>query len=227
LADFWPTKRQFPRSGADCKSAGFTPSVVRIHSCPMLYLSCSSAKIADSRAIQLQESMSNRIEGAVGEAEGLCVANFEFHGKPMISAPPDCLGDQQFAEVHAGDKAVGADRGGEFEGVGACREKRRSATLKSPVSNTSEMFFSSTNTKRAPGFGFLAQARISGERSRPVVAEFGNAKRKRCSHEPSPQPISHKLHESQTPCLFRNGASRGKSSCACSGSRFTSRSRKS
>ena len=67
----------------------------------MLYLSCSSAKIADSRAIQLQESMSNRIEGAVGEAEGLCVANFEFHGKPMISAPPDCLGDQQFAEVHA------------------------------------------------------------------------------------------------------------------------------
>jgi hypothetical protein len=61
----------------------------------------------------------NRIEGAVGEAEGLCVANFEFHGKPLISAPPDCLGDQQFAEVHAGDKAVGADRGGEFEGVGA------------------------------------------------------------------------------------------------------------
>jgi len=106
----------------------------------MLYLSCSSAKTADSRAIQLQESMSNRIE------------------------------------VHAGDKAVGADRGGEFEGVGACREKRRSATLKSPVSNTSEMFFSSTNTKRAPGFCFLAQARISGERSRPVVAEFGKCR---------------------------------------------------
>ena len=61
----------------------------------------------------------NRIEGVGGEAEGLCVANFEFHGKPSISSPPDCLADQQFAEVHAGDKAVGADRGGEFEGVSA------------------------------------------------------------------------------------------------------------
>jgi len=66
-----------------------------------------------------QSLRTNRIEGAVGEAEGLCVANFKFHGKPLISAPPDCLGDQQFAEVQAGDKAVRADRGGEFEGVGA------------------------------------------------------------------------------------------------------------
>jgi hypothetical protein len=66
-----------------------------------------------------QSLRANRIEGAGGEAEGLCVANLEFHGKPSISAPPDCLGDQQFAEVHAGDKAVGADRGGEFEGVSA------------------------------------------------------------------------------------------------------------
>ena len=71
----------------------------------------------------------NRIEGAVGEAEGLCVANFEFHGKPLISAPPDCLGDQQFAEVHAGDQAVGADRGGEFEGVGALAQPTSSTLM--------------------------------------------------------------------------------------------------
>ena len=34
---FLADKRHFPRSGTDCKSAGFTPSVVRIHSCPFLY----------------------------------------------------------------------------------------------------------------------------------------------------------------------------------------------
>jgi hypothetical protein len=50
----------------------------------------------------------NCVEGAVGEAEGLCVANFEFHGQPSISATPDCFGDQRFAEVHASDKTVGA-----------------------------------------------------------------------------------------------------------------------
>src|SRR5215471_4508523 len=34
LAVFWPLNRIFLWSGTDCKSAGFTPSVVRIHSCP-------------------------------------------------------------------------------------------------------------------------------------------------------------------------------------------------
>src|SRR5262249_31791597 len=32
LAAFWPLNSDSPRDGADCKFAGFTPSVVRIHS---------------------------------------------------------------------------------------------------------------------------------------------------------------------------------------------------
>jgi hypothetical protein len=44
LAAFWPLKSNFLWGGTDCKSAGFTPSVVRIHSCP--YFATSQTRLA-------------------------------------------------------------------------------------------------------------------------------------------------------------------------------------
>ena len=37
MAAFWPLNSDSPRDGTDCKFAGFTPSVIRIHSCPCLH----------------------------------------------------------------------------------------------------------------------------------------------------------------------------------------------
>src|SRR5215475_5153525 len=57
LAAFWPLKSNFPMERADCKFAGFTPSVVRIHSYPSLspepFFKCLS-RLASNWAFHLQ-----------------------------------------------------------------------------------------------------------------------------------------------------------------------------
>jgi hypothetical protein len=59
------------------------------------------------------------IEGVVGEAESLCVADFECYRKASTGGPANGFGDQRFAEVHACDHTAWANRGHQLEGVSA------------------------------------------------------------------------------------------------------------
>jgi len=60
---------------------------------------------------------SNGIEGSVGEAEILDVANLEIYRKASTSSAAHGLADQGFAEVYTGNQAAGSDQGGEIKAI--------------------------------------------------------------------------------------------------------------
>src|SRR5262249_53109390 len=75
LADFWPTKSYFPRSDTDCKFAGFTPSVVRIHSYPNLSQSHSSSAL--NRRFKNSHPFTKSIPEENHELASISVVNFD------------------------------------------------------------------------------------------------------------------------------------------------------